>query len=84
MKEVRKCEICGKPFVANNVIVVCCSDECRRKRRNILDAEYRKKYKSVGIEKKKKKKPTKSIAEIAVEARKAGMTYGQYVAQMGL
>lgn len=31
-----------------------------------------------------KKSNMKSITDIAVEARKAGMTYGQYVAKMGL
>ena len=32
----------------------------------------------------KRKKNKKNITNIAVEARKAGMSYGQYVAKMGL
>lgn len=83
MKEVKKCEECQQYFVSYRANSVCCSKECSYKRRLRLMAESKEEIKP----KKKprtKKSNIKSITDIAVEARKVGMTYGQYVAKMGL
>lgn len=85
MEEVRNCVICGKLFVARTVNGKYCSEECqteglrRRTRNNWRDNEAKKKE-----IRKSKKKRQKELVDIAVEARKAGMSYGQYVAKMGV
>ena len=82
MKEVKKCEECQKYFVSYRTNSICCSKECSYKRRLRLMAESREEIKPK--KPRMKKSNMKSIADISVEARKAGMTYGQYVAKMGL
>ncbi len=67
------CGKCGKPFTALAPNRKYCSTECSRK----ANADCRRVR--LGITKKKK---VSSLRQVAVEARKAGMTYGQYVAQM--
>ena len=79
-REVKKCVVCGKHFISTNSKVVCCSQECQKKRNKQLQNEARRKY----VSQKEPKKKTKTLAELSVEARAAGMTYGQYVAKMGL
>ncbi|MBO5068993.1 MAG: hypothetical protein J6C37_01315 [Roseburia sp.] len=79
-REVKKCSICGKHFITNKSRVVCCSPECQKKRNKEIQNEARRKY----VSQKEPKKKKKTLEEISVEARAAGMTYGQYVAQMGL
>lgn len=79
-REVKKCAICGRCFITNKMKVVCCSPECQKKRNKQLQNEARRKY----VSQKEPKKKTKTLAELSVEARAAGMTYGQYVAKMGL
>ena len=66
------CQICGKEFVTKNPHAKYCSKKCS-------NDSYKIRPKT--IEKKVKKK---SIAEIDAEARNAHMTYGKYVAMMGL
>lgn len=71
----KKCIICGKEFEAKGPHANVCGDACRRQR----DIEYTKSYR------KKRKKAAvahKSLEQVAVEARAAGMTYGEYVAKM--
>lgn len=85
MKEVRKCVVCSKAFVATRENTICCSEPCKKKRRLQVAAQQRKiaAQKSERAKEKKEKKQ-RSITDIAVAARHAGMTYGQYVARMGL
>lgn len=68
-------------MATNYNTVVCENKDCRRTNRLQVQREYRLKMKE---ESKTKKRSKKSITDIAVEARKAGMTYGQYVAKMGI
>ena len=83
-----KCEICGCEFVSKYRSRQFC-DKCRAEKDRQYNAEYRKQFQSVGKESRKKtnnktKKPVLSITEIAKRASDAGMTYGQYVAEMGM
>lgn len=85
MAEERICAICGKTFIAGKYNAKYCSVECQDEGRRNHDKKNRK----AGQERKKeerksKKKRQKALVDIAVEAKKAGMTYGQYVARMGL
>lgn len=47
----------------------------------MINASYEVRRKEKALE---KKKHATALVDVAVEARKAGMTYGQYVARMGL
>lgn len=64
------CDWCGKEFLSDRRKKYC-SKECR--------------FRANGRGPKKKKVPPKmSLEEIARASREAGLTYGQYVAKMGL
>ncbi len=80
--ESRECVWCGKEFMPEYHNVVCCSEECKKKRQSAQDKSRREKFNA------KDKAPEKTnhekIAEIAIEARKQGMSYGQYVAKYNL
>ena len=83
-----KCEMCGCEFISKYRSRQFC-DKCRVAREREQRAEYRKQFQSVVKEARKKpenktKKPALSITEIAKRASAAGMTYGQYVAEMGV
>jgi ribosomal protein L20 len=70
----RLCRQCGNEFHTTHNSKMYCSDGCYRVAQNNLRRE-----------KNKKKKPTNlSLIDLTVEARKHGMSYGQYVARMGL
>ena len=73
------CKICGKVFASKIGNKKCCSDECAKEnaRRNANLCAERKK-----LQPKKEKKLT--ITEIAVMAKEAGMSYGQYSAMLAL
>lgn len=63
----------------------CGSEECQRLRGR--EYENTKNYREKAQKERKARKAAKRKAElvdIAVAARQAGMTYGQYVAKMGL
>ena len=71
----KRCVICRKTFKTVRSDVVTCSPYCQE----IRHKEYMKKYnKNKRDETKKKKEKTMSIAEFDREARKMGMSYGQY------
>lgn len=88
MVEIRICAVCNKPFEARRENEVCCSAECKQARRRQQCRQYDKedaqKRKLEAEKRKKLSSGENSLTEIAIEARKAGMTYGQYVAKMGL
>ena len=83
MKEYKKvCTICGKEFIAHNKATKMCSDACRSIREKQLGKireEKHKKEAEKARKKKKKKKKGNPLVDMAVQARKHGMTYGQYV-----
>lgn len=74
------CKICGKQFTANTARKTLCSEECKRENRIKNATEHNKKIKEIKENAKKEQRET--IVDIAVRARKAGMTYGQYTAML--
>jgi hypothetical protein len=79
--ESMECFWCGKKFTPTYHNVVCCSEECKKKRLNAQDKARREKFNSKNKAPEKQKTNHEKIAEIAIEARKQGMSYGQYVAK---
>ena len=78
MKEtVRKCALCGTEFTTTTPRKIYCNEMCRRKVCSSNQTERRR-------NERKPKKKNKSLRELTVEARKHGMSYGQYVAMKGL
>ena len=76
-KETEKvCPYCGKTFIQVGSFRKYCSQECF----NIVNKMNTKP--ACEEKKKRTRKKTNSLREMAREARKHGMTYGQYVAQM--
>ena len=69
----RLCRQCGNEFQTTHNSKMYCSDGCYREAQNNRKREERK-----------KKQTNLSIVELSVEARKHGMSYGQYVALRGL
>ena len=83
MQFVRKCIICGKLFTAQRKNASCCSCECK-KVNCINNRKKQAKMKKVKKAEKRNKIPNKDLLDIDKAAKLAGMTYGQYVAKMGL
>ena len=85
MSGERICAICGKTYVSVQYNAKYCSDECKdegRRRKNKENRDEKKKDKNAVRKENANKR--KTIVNIAAEAKKAGMSYGLYVAQMGL
>lgn len=78
----RKCPVCGKAISQNRKIY--CSDECQRTSKRVKNAEgmrkKRQEEKEQRTEGRKKKDNNAHLTQVAIEARKLGMTYGEYVA----
>lgn len=77
------CKRCGKFFVARGSTALFC-DDCK----HIAHVERCRKTNAAARQRKKSERlnPPKEIlpvTEIAMKARAAGMTYGQYVAKYG-
>lgn len=70
----KKCKYCGKEFDATKSKRLYCSDKCKKSRWR--EKDKKRKY-GVHME-----NPNAAVVDIAVKAREAGMTYGQYVAKM--
>lgn len=64
----KNCSVCGKKFKVTLEHRTICSEKCKEKR------------KAMQKEKVPKKK-NEELIEIAVKARAAGLSYGQYVAR---
>lgn len=77
IKHPMTCARCGKVFLQILGRERYCSVICQQVHKREAGAPSR--YSN----KKKKQQPIKSIQEIAAEARKHGMTYGQYVTYLG-
>lgn len=76
-----ECDFCGRTFEAGNRSAKLCP-ECRKVRRR--DAERRRRAgRRVKQEKTNSECNEMSAAEISAEARKLGISYGQYVARFG-
>jgi hypothetical protein len=74
-----KCKICGKDFKTTYNHTKCCSEECRKENAKINSKHWADKQKQIKPKKKEKKL---TVTDIAVKAREAGMSYGQYTAMM--
>ena len=70
----RTCIQCGKTFLSEDYRPRICSEECRRARYNYLKA----KRNGSAVP---KERPQNTIVEVAVEARKSGISYGQMMAR---
>ena len=78
---MRKCDMCGKEFEPRPNQRYCCA-ECKAKAAHLAAIRQEENRKERIL--KRKTYQNQSIVDIAVAARKAGMTYGQYVMKMGL
>ena len=79
MFEAKLCKLCGKEFVPQvGSQTFCCAEH--RLEYNNERARERKIRKR--LEAKRKKQKSNSLQTISNEARKLGMSYGQYVARM--
>ena len=85
-KYITACKRCGKEFGSMDRKRKYCSRECYKSQCKDFDLEYKntnyKKIKPQSVKRKKNKQ--QELIDITVAARKVGMTYGQYVAKMGL
>ena len=68
------CLHCGKSFWAKDYRERLCSDECRKARKAYIKAM------SLGRQTKVPRKNGKSLTDMAVEARKRGISYGKLMA----
>lgn len=86
---VKICVWCGEPFNPVNNRQLTCSKNCQKERYRKLDnwnkkMEYHRIKDEEKAEKEKCKpiaKPKMSINDTQAEARRLGLTYGQYVAR---
>lgn len=74
----RNCIECGKLFIPKTANHWCCSPECSHKHANKLENARSRQRRA---DKKKKKTPADSMAEIRAIA-KHGVNYGQIVVEM--
>ena len=72
---VRECRICGKTFEATQASSRYCSDECRREG-NRISSRLRKQKAKMRIY------PNRELLDMAKEASKRGLSYGEYVAKL--
>ena len=84
MQTTKKCIICGTEFKPSKSTVVCCSESCKKKRQRENEKAKHAEYREEQKKSKKKKTNHKQLADIAIDARKEGLTYGQYVVKYGL
>lgn len=77
IREIRACVVCGKKFQPVARTQIYCSKVCAKKR----DRELRRERELAQREEKKK---SNALIDIAVAARREGMSYGQYVAKYGV
>lgn len=76
------CKVCGKEFDTKGTVAKCCSPECKEENAKLVSRMISKRNRNKAKRPKGQKSNMKQINDIAVEARKHGMSYGQYVAQM--
>ncbi len=73
----RVCVECGRVFDCGKGAAKYCSPECYRKKHPYDDVKPKMKERA-------QKKPKFSLREVAVQAKKAGLSYGKYVAKENL
>lgn len=88
-KTYRKvCEVCGKEYICKNPRQKYCSDECAKAAlhkqvvfRSARSREMERERKRMGKRAKRVQTSHEALADAAVEARAAGMSYGQWQAR---
>lgn len=84
MPVYKKCANCGKMFRTKDKAynAVYCSEECKKDAKS----KYNKEYKEVKVRRSYsgKSKSNKELADVALEAFKHGLSYGQYVGKQML
>lgn len=83
-KYKKKCAVCGNEFMGWNKKQKFCGEECKRKNELRMGEIYRERARLKTKENKTVQKKKQALNDISMAARNAGMTYGQYVARMGL
>lgn len=78
------CKICGKEFIAKSTRKKLCSAVCQRESALIVSRNYHKRERAKKANAMKAKKSKETIVDIAVKAKQAGMSYGQYSAMLML
>jgi hypothetical protein len=81
MDKIRACAVCGNIFIPKKANSKYCGEKCAGK---AYSEKYKRCKKKRKAEQEKRMEAQRSITDIAVAARQAGMTYGQYVVKMGL
>jgi protein-arginine kinase activator protein McsA len=76
------CAECNKTFVPTSRKKMYCSAECYHAAQNRKRAERYERQKLKALRAARNPGPRLSITEVAVEARKQGMSYGEYVWRM--
>lgn len=78
---IKECRCCKKKFSTKRMNQYYCSEECATKAKLKYQREYEAEKKKKEKSDKKPKKKINELTRMAIEARAAGMTYGQYVAK---
>lgn len=74
-----KCAICGKVYMRKSSNQLYCSPECSKAGRAKVSKESKQRKKALD-----RPLMRDSLQDVAVMAARAGMSYGRYVARMGL
>lgn len=77
MSKEKECEVCKKLFVQKSPNTKYCCMECKAEGRMLANIAWKQRRKEMEAE---KKKCATAVIDIATEAKKAGMSYGKYVA----
>lgn len=72
----KKCPACGKEFSTNKKMKIYCCQRCA----DLYNKRIQRSMPTNMAQQKKAKKSAKNIVNYDAEAKKHGMTYGQYVA----
>ena len=78
MMRILTCEMCGTDFETDKKYIKYCGDACAKEAQRRKAVERRAVAKTIKAVKNTIKRET-TLTEIAVAAREAGMSYGQYV-----
>lgn len=79
MFETRNCRLCGKEFIPQSNAQHFCNEKCRNENKNNRIRE-KEKEKRQTMHKSRVKRLT--LQELAMQSKLAGVSYGQYVAQI--
>lgn len=75
------CVICGKQFQYQKGKKVTCSIDCKMERNRQYSRKYQEELKSTDIKDKAPVKQKTTLIDDVNEAKKLGLSYGQYMAQ---